>query len=893
VTASPRNQRRFGANLRSLLRWRRASDDVAEEMQLHEELRARELEAEGVPAAEARRRAAREVGRPADVVPLVSALATRGDRVSAIRQAVDEVRLDVKYAVRSCLHAPAFTLLIVLTMGLGLGANAAIFGVVQVAVLNPLPFDRDNTLVRVREYRKMPDGTRLMGDGSRRTADAIAQRPDLFTSTVPLSGVGRTLMRDSGPAVRVAAMRVGPGFTKVVGITPILGRTFTAEEELAGDASGVALVSHRFWQQEMGGGETALGQVIRLNNQSYRVVGVLPASFHVPYRSDVWFPSRFAERERSIFILARLVPGIDINKVQSALEIIGVQLNKMYPDDMGGLGVVAVRARDYFVGEEDRMSIALMGAVALLLLIGCTNVAVLLTTKFASRAGEVSVRAALGCSRARQVRQFVTEGVLLFCAGGAAGLLLAMWLKDVLVVFLPQAIATQVGIEGIPFDFRMVGFATAVSVLSGIGFGLVAARRASTSDLGQAMKAGGRTLAGSAVRGTLGKLVVAEVALAIVLLASAGVMVETFRRLQSRDLGFEPEQMLTLRFDLTASRYESAEARRLVLDRVMERVRQLPASSSVGMTTVNPVCCGNWGMRVTPEGYPPATAEQTPVVQHFVVSPGYFETMGQQVVQGRAFDSTDVTGGTASVIVDKAAADRFWPGQSPLGKRIKRGTLDQTDFPWLTVVGVVETVIDEGRYTEAWYLPFGQNATAPSATGAHLMVRAGADPNALIPDIRAIVSEIDPELALYEFATMTDLVAENIKQDRLGAMVASLFAMAGLLLAALGLYGVLAFAVNADRREIGVRLALGASRIDVLRLVAGRGLRLSAIGTAIGVVAAYGVSIWLGRLVEGARLDVRLLMVAVAVLLAAAILAIVVPARRAIGVDPLTSIRAD
>jgi len=890
-----RNRRRFGGNLRSLFWWRRASSEVLEEMALHVELRTRELENEGLTPQAARAQAMREVGRPADIVPVVERLATRGDRVSAFSQILDELRVDLRYASRSALHAPALTLVIVLTIGLGLGANAAIFGVVQVAVLNPLPFDRDNTLVRVREYRRMPDGTRQNGDGSRRTADAIALRPDLFTSSVATSGVGRTLSRDGG-ALRVAATRVGPGFTKVVGIMPILGRTFTDEEERAGDASGVALVSHRFWQQDLGGGDDVLGRTLWLDGQSVRVVGVLPARFHVPYRSDIWFPSRFGERERSIFILARLAPGMDIDRVQQPLEVIGTQLNQAYPNDLAGLGVLAVRARDYFVADEDRLSIALMGAVALLLLIGGTNVAVLLTTKFASRSIEVAVRAALGCSRVRQVRQFVTEGVLLFAAGGTLGLLLTIWLSDALVVFLPDAIATQVGIEGVPFNWTMVMFASVLSIASGVCFGLIAARRVSSGDLGQPMKAGGRTLAGSAVRGTLGRLVVAEVALAIVLLTSAGMLVETFRRLKSRDLGFDPQNVLTFQFDLNASRYASAESRRLVIDRVIdrirERVRTRPGTISVGATTVNPVCCGNWGMRVTPEGYPPATADQTPVVQHFIVTPGYFETMGQRVIQGRSFDGTDITGGTASVIVDRAAAARFWPGQSPIGKRIKRGTLD-SEYAWLTIVGVVETVVDEGRYPEAWYLPFAQNATGPSATGAHVMVRTAGDLGTLIPDLRAIVSEVDPDLAVYEIAAMPDLVAENIKQDRLGAVVASAFATAGLLLAALGLYGVLAFAVNADRREIGVRLALGASRLQVLLLVAGRGLRLAAAGIAIGAVAAYGVSLWVVRLVEEARFDVRLLAVAVTVLIGASILAIAVPARRALRVDPLTSLRAE
>jgi putative ABC transport system permease protein len=583
---------------------------------------------------------------------------------------------------------------------------------------------------------------------------------------------------------------------------------------------------------------------------------------------------------------------VSVATARAALEVIGVELNRAYPDELGGLGITAVRARDYFEGEDDRLAVALMAAVALLFLIGGTNVAVLLTTKFASRSDEVAVRAALGCSRARQVRQFVTEGLLVFVAGGAAGLLLAAWLKDLLVVFLPEAIATQVGFDGIPLDLPMVTFATAVSVASGLGFGLIAARRVSITNPGATMKAGGRAVAGSSVRGLLGRLVIAEVALAIVLLAAAATMVDTFRRLQSRDLGFEPDGVLTLQFDFNANRYGSPEARRLLLDRVLERLRTLPGVASAGATTVNPVCCGNWGMRVTPEGHPPVPAGRSPTVQHFIVAPGYFETMGQRVIEGRAFRETDVDGAEMTVVVDRTAAARFWPGQSALGKRIKRGALDSA-YSWLTVVGVVENVIDEGDYPDAWYLPFAQHATGPSATGAHLMVRGEGDAAALTAAIRRAVAGIDPDLALYEIATMTALVSDNLRQGRLGALVGSLFAGAGLLLACLGLYGVLSFAVNADRRDIGVRLALGAPRHDVLRVVIRRGVGWTAIGALIGSAAAYGVCVWLTRIVTDARFNPRSIGLAVAMLCLAAILAMLVPTRRALRVDPLTSLRMD
>jgi len=887
----PRERRSFGQNLRSLFWWRRAADDVVEEMQLHADLRARELEEGGVPQAEARARAEREVGRPAEVVPMVARLAAATDRQSAVAQWLDEARVDARDAVRSCRRTPGLTVLTLLTIALGLGANAAIFGVVNVAVFAPLPFDRDNTLVRVREFRRLPDGTPRHGDASRRTADAIAQRPDLFTNSVPASGVGRTLARDTG-AVRIDAARVGPGFTTVVGVTPILGRTFTEAEELAGDAALVALVSHGFWRRELGGGPDAIGQTIRLEGRAVAVVGVLPPGFHVPYDSDIWLPTRFGERERNIFLLARLGRGVSLEAAHAALEVIGRDLNAAYPDELAGLGVTAVRARAYFVEEEDRIAVAMMGAVALLLLIGGTNVAVLLTTKFASRSDEVAVRAALGCSRARQVRQFVTEGLLVFSAGGAAGLLLAAWLKDLLIVFLPDALATQTGLAGIPLDFTMVTFAAAVSVASGLGFGLIAARRVSHANLRATMQASGRAVAGSGVRTLLGRFVIAQVAIAIVLLSAAGTMVETFRRLQSRDLGFAPEGLLTLQFDFNTTRYGSADARRLLLDRVLERMRVLPGIVSASATTVNPVCCGNWGLRVTPEGHPLVRPELSPVVQHFIVAPGYFETMSQRVIEGRALTVADVAGAEMTVVVDRTAAARFWPGQSALGKRIKRGPLDSAE-PWLTVVGIVENVIDEGDYPDAWYLPFSQHATGPSATRAHLMLRASGDPTALTPALRQAVAEIDPDLALYDIATMSSLVSDNLRQDRLGAIVASLFAAAGLLLACLGVYGVLAFAVNADRREIGVRLALGADRLDVLRVVLSRGLRWTAAGAVLGSLAAYGVCMALARFVENARLDVRLIVVAVAVLLGAALLAMLIPTRRALRVDPLRSLRME
>lgn len=889
MTGSREPKWEFG---RRLVGWRRPATterDVRDEMALHVELRAQELRAQGLSDSDAHARALREVGNPARVAPVAVRLAESGDRRRRVTQWFDELRQDVRTAWRSSRRAPGFTALVVLTIALGLGANAAIFGVVNVAVLAPLPFDTNNTLVRVREVRTAADGTAMMVDASRRTADAVAQMPDVFADSVPLSGAGRALTRSTG-AVRVSGMRVGPGFTRVVGISPVLGRTFSPQEESAGDNAGVALVSHRFWQTMLGAELSALGQALHLDGRAHLIVGVLPPNFHVPYDTDVWFPSRFGENERQIFLLARLTPGVSIDQARAALTPVGDELNRRYPDVMRGLGVSAVMARDYFVGGEDQIALVLMGAVALLLLIGCTNVALLLTTRFAARQVEVAMRAALGCSKRRQTRQFVTEGVLLFVAGGSVGLGLALLFKDVLVVLLPDAIRTQVGFSGIPLDWRLVGFAATLSVISGVGFGLIAAMRTSGADLHAVMKGGGRSVAGASSRGLLGSLVIAEVALAIVLLFAAGVMVDTFQRLSRRDLGIDITGVMTMRVDLNATRYASADARRLFVERVLARTRELPGVIGAGATTVNPLCCGNWGMRMVADGMPPLSQNEVPVVRHFIVTPGYFSTLRRPVVEGRDFSSEDGAGTEPVVIVDRPLAERFWPGESAIGKRVRRWSVDDS-YPWLTVVGVVGAAVEEGDYTEAWYLPHAQNATGPSAEGVHVMVRAAAA-GAIEREFRQVVAAEDPALAVYDVATMTSLLAEELQQDRLGAWVSGVFALAGMLLASLGLYGVLSFVVAGDRAEIAVRRALGATSRDVLALIFGRGLRLVGGGVVMGAAGAWIVAAMLPQWFEAAQPDLTLIAWSAALLFVAAVVAMIPPTRRALKLDPLDAMRA-
>ena len=408
-------KRLFGSNLRSLLRWRDARADISEEMALHVDLRTAELEAQGMAPEAARQQARREVGALDAVAPVVTALADGTDRRSALAQRWDELVQDVRHAMRVFAASPGFSILAVLTIAVGLGANAAIFALVNTLFFRPLPIDPERNLVRVREYRQSPDGTRNQVDASYRTAEAVARRSDLFSTSVAMVGTHRALIRTDGP-LHVQATRVGPGYTRVLGMAPTIGRSFTADEERA--EAGVVLISHRLWRSVFAESPSVIGERIRLDERLLEVVGVLPPGMHIPYGSDVWFPSRFEETQRSVFVLARLAPGVTREQAGAEMDAEAVRLNQLYPDLMRGMGIMAITAYQHFVNDDDRIAMALMGAVGFLVLIGCANVSLLLTTRFASRRREVAVRAALGCGRGRQVRQFVTEALVLFLVGG-------------------------------------------------------------------------------------------------------------------------------------------------------------------------------------------------------------------------------------------------------------------------------------------------------------------------------------------------------------------------------------------------------------------------------------------------------------------------------------------
>ncbi|HET9372116.1 MAG TPA: ABC transporter permease [Vicinamibacterales bacterium] len=889
----PRSQRRFGSNLSSLFGWRRPVEDVQDELELHAELRAEDLERRGMPRDAARTEVARRRADPAAVARICAADAGAGDRDSHRRQWLGELIFDLKYGFRMLRAQPGFAAVTLITIALGLGANTALFGVVNAIFFRPLPIDPEGRLVRVREYSLSPDGRRRQVDASRRSFDAVLAMTDQFERIVAFSGSSLNIAGPTG-VERASVIRVSPGMTSLIGIAPAIGRTFSADEERAGDASGVLIISHRLWSRAFGRSADLAALDVTADGRRFAVVGVMPDGYHFPYNADAWTPATYDPDQRLLAIFARVKPGVDLPALNAKLEATGRRLNELYPQVLAGLGLNAVTAREAVSDNEGPLSVALMSSVGFLLLIGCANVAMLLTTRFAVRQREVVVRAALGCGRARQLRQFVTETVLLFLLGGAAGIVVAVWLKDALVALLPDTMPQQMGVTSVPLDWRVWVFGLTLSCLCGLAAGIVAAARASRSDFSVVMKSGGRSAASTASRRVLGGLVIAEIALALVLLTGASLMIRSVNRLLNRDLGLAASGLLTFQIELSHPKYRAGDARVALMDEAIGRIAALPGVSGVGATTVNPICCGDWGARISIEGQPAAQPSQPlATVHHRLVTPDFFTTMQIPLREGRTFTPADREGSQLALVVDARFARRFWPNESAIGKRVKRGGYDSPQ-PWLTIVGVVGAVDDSGEYTETWYLPYAQFPLSPSGDGAHVMVRAAVgDPLALVPSIRDAVLAADESLAMFEAATMTELKQRQVATDRVGATVIAALAGAGLLLAVVGVYGLLAFAVAQETRDIGVRVALGASGRAIVAHIATRALRLTAIGLGVGVaISIVAARLLRSLLVDVGTLDSAAIAVAASALALGAAAATVVPIRRALKLDPLMTLKA-
>jgi putative ABC transport system permease protein len=802
---------------------------------------------------------------------------------------------DLRFGARMLLKKPSFTLIAVATLALGIGANTAIFSVVSALLLRPLPYAEAERLVLLSET----------SPGTPRNSASYPNYEDWRARAQSFEGMAMawpqnfTLTGDDN-AARVAGYSLNWNFFPLLRVQPQLGRMFTEADDRYGAARTV-IISHGFWQRRFGGAMTAIGQTLYLTNEAYTVIGVLPPSFEYFQQTDVYRPlsltlapdSPFANRGGrafNFFALARLKPGVTVAQANSEMEAIGRQLAREYPKANAGVSAQAERLQDV-MSESVRSSLwILLGAVGFILLIACINVANLMLVRAAERQKELAVRLALGAGRLRIMRQLLSESLLLAVIGGAVGLLLGDWMLQGLLALAPAGIPQ---LSRVGLDNSVLLFTLGIAALTSLLVGLLPALQASKIDLQTTLKDGGRLTTGASRDRARKALLVAEVGLSLVLLVGAGLLVRSMWNLLRVDPGFNADNLLTLRIDLAGGGYDD-QRMRVFYDECLARVRALPGARSVAFTHSLPITGTNWSGEFTSADKPAPSHADLPQTDRLRVSPNYFETMGIRLLRGRSFTSADTAESTPVVVVNEALARRIWPNEDPVGKRLKFGSLEDQgdeDKPWREVVGVVNDVKMNGVAqitTLQTYLPYAQ---LPN-TSLGLVVRAERNPAALANTVEQTIHALDKNLPVFRVFTMDQLLSNALAQRRLTLVLLASLAALALLLAAVGIHGVLAYAVRQRTHELGLRMALGAQARDVLTLILAQGLKLTLIGIGLGLMAALALTRWMESLLFDVHpTDVLTFAVIALLLTAVALLACWIPARRATKVDPLIAIK--
>jgi predicted permease len=807
---------------------------------------------------------------------------------------MDTLLQDLRYAVRTLAKSRGFTLVAVLSLALGIGVNTAVFSVVNTFLFRPLPMSDAERVVMLF--------TRQAKQGIEGAPFSVADLEDVRARSTTLADVaavargGFNLAGGDEPE-RVQGAWITRNLFPLTGERPLLGRNFLPEEDRPG-GEPVVILGHGLWQRRFGGRADVLGSTVLVSGRPRVVVGVMGPEFKFPETEELWLPMQAdpaeSRGERYLLVVARLRPGATVEAADAELAGIARQLAAANPTTNAGWSFGAKRWRDEWVDPELRLSLALMmGAVAFVLLIACANLANLLLARAAGRGREIAVRAALGAARRRIVRQLLTESLLVALAGGALGTLVATWWIEWTMSRIPEELAYWIVFR---VDGRVLAFTLALSAATGIAFGLLPALRASRVDLTRSLKDGARSGDGGPGRSRLrGALAAGEVALALVLLVGAGLMVRSFLAATRADVGVDTEHVLTLRTSLTGSRYEGAAAKNAAFERIAARVEALPgvraAAWSLGVPGSD---AGGVGTTIVAEGQPRAPGEEM-AVRYLAATPGVFRAFGAPLLAGRDFTAAEAADSlSTSVILGRSVAARLWPGEDPLGKRVQVVTGERT--PWLTVVGIAPDLVYEepgDRDPQAAlhaYLPYARAGWGMMT----LVVRTAGDPAALAPAVRREVRAVDPALPLWDVRTMRETQAYSTWNRRLMGEIFGSFGVLALVLATLGVYGVMAYAVAQRTREIGIRMALGAQAGEVLRMVVGRGAAIAAAGVAVGLLGAWGVSRVMQGILFGVRPGDPLTFGGVAaLLLATALLASWLPARRAARVDPMTALRSE
>lgn len=803
---------------------------------------------------------------------------------------------DIRYGLRILRKNPGFTTIAVIALGLGIGANTAIFSVVNAILLKPLPYKSPDQLVMIWE-----EATHL---GFPKDTPPPANFLDWRQQSSVLEGMAATSYRSFnltgvGEPERLEGRRVSANLFDLLGVEPILGRTFVPEEDKPG--SKVVLLNESLWHRRFGGDPGVIGRALNLNGEPFTVVGILPQTVRLPasgnWHDQVWVPIAFSSEEAAnrgshyLEVIARMKSGVTLSKAQAEMDTIAARLAKQYPDVNARRGAVVRPLHEEIVGNIKSALLILLGAVAFVLLIACANVANLLLARAAARQKEIAVRLALGANRARLSRQLLVESVLLSLVGAVAGLGLAYFGLGVLTRFIPPDVAHP---DAIAIDATVLVFTLVVAVMTGLVFGLAPATQASHFNLNETLKEGGRDSA-AGVRGkrVRSSLVIAEVATSFILLIGAGLLINSFFHLRNLDPGFRADHLLALNVDLSEARYPDPQRRTAFFDEAKRRMESLPGAQSVAVAGNLPFTYNGDSMGIAVEGIPDPPIDQWPDVIFRTVGPGYFATMGIPLVRGRDFNDRDSRETELAVVVSEKMVKRYWPNEEPIGKHLKPGSTT-SDIPWFTVVGVVKDVRQNDFIAEPKMQMYFNYRQLKDLVPNALIVRTSVDPLSLTTSARNTIWAVDKDQPVSEIDSMEHIVAGAVARQRFSTLLLGLFAGVALILAAVGIYGVMSYSVAQQTREIGVRIALGAQRSDVLKMTVKHALKLVGFGLACGVIIAFVLTRVMANQLFGVRAtDPTTFLIIAFIQLLVALLASYLPAIRATRVDPIIALRAN
>jgi putative ABC transport system permease protein len=803
---------------------------------------------------------------------------------------METLLFDLRIGLRLMRRAPLFALIAIGVLALGIGANSAIFSTVDAVLLRPLPLTDPGSLAMVWEdvtFAGFPRNTPAPGNFAE-----WKQRNHVFTDMAASRGASGNLTTD-GPPEQVLGRLVTANFFSVLGVNPIMGRTFTDAEDRTG--APVLLLSFNLWQRRYAGDPAAINREIQFNGLKYNVIGVLPRDFAFRDRAmDFWAPIHFSPADLTnrgnhyLQVVARVKPGVTLERARQDMKGVAAQLATESPLSNTGVGTSVISLREDSLGRSETELLILMAAAGCVLLIACSNLAGLLLARAMTRHREMSVRLALGASRARLVRQMVSEGILLSAAGGALGLLLAGPAMKVLEQLVPTALNAA---SAPSMDLRMVSFTLLLSLITGAAFSLIPAWQASNASLNEGLKQGGRAGTGAAAGRARDALVVFEVAVCLVLLVGAGLMLQTMARLRSIDLGFRSDHLLTLRTTLPRAKYADLVRRTGYYQRVLDGVRTLPGVESAGFGSTLPFLSMGNTVGYLVEGQPAPGRDDFSDALIRVTSGDYLQALGTRMLEGRPFRQSDGETAPLVAVINESMARRYFPGQSALGHRL---SISSNLAQWRTIVGVVRDVRERGyelAMKPGIYLP--QSQTADFFTDS-LIIRTVSEPSTLAPSIRRIISSVDSEQPVAAVRTMDEILDTNVADRSQQMTLLTAFAALALILATIGLYGVLAYSVTQRTREIGLRMALGAGANRIVGAIVLRGLTLAAIGLAIGLATAWALARTMTSLLYGISATDRMTYAAVAaLLLAIAAAASWIPAIRASRVDPAIVLREE